>query len=105
MTSNQHNRSGNQSGGQQQQFEASGGGQQGGGSGSFAGQIQPHMSVTGSDGWTCGTVDHIDGDRIKLTRDENGEHRYVPINLVEKVENNEVVLRSRGDQAFGMNAE
>ena len=30
--------------------------------------IKEHMEVIGADGVHVGTVDHIDGDRIKLTK-------------------------------------
>lgn len=41
-------------------------------------QVQEHMKVLGSDGEEIGTVDHLEGDRIKLTRDGSGQHHYVP---------------------------
>ena len=33
---------------------------------SDASQIREHMEVIGADGVHVGTVDHVDGDRIKL---------------------------------------
>ena len=33
-----------------------------------ASQIREHMEVIGADGVHVGTVDHVDGDRIKLTK-------------------------------------
>src|ERR687890_2862276 len=36
-----------------------------------AGQVQEHMEVVGSDGGHVGTVDHVEGDRIKLTRKDD----------------------------------
>lgn len=53
-----------------------------------ASQIQPHMEVLGSNGAHIGTVDHIDGDRIKLARKDSpdGEHHYVPLSAVARVD-------------------
>jgi hypothetical protein len=45
-----------------------------------AAQVKEHMEVVGSDGKHVGTVDHMDGDRIKLTRkddpDGSGQHHH-----------------------------
>jgi hypothetical protein len=49
------------------------------------GQIQDHMPVVGSDGQPFGTVDHLAGEYIKLTRNDpeaGGEHRYIPLSTV-----------------------
>ncbi|MFA7603988.1 MAG: DUF2171 domain-containing protein [Novosphingobium sp.] len=82
-------------------------GQQAGGSattGRFADQIREHMEVIDADGRHCGTVDHCEGDRIKLTRSDSptGAHRYVPLTLVAGIEGDKVRLRERGDNVFGM---
>jgi hypothetical protein len=49
------------------------------------GEIQDHMPVVGSDGRPVGTVDHVDGDFIKLMRSDDaagGRHRWLPVTLV-----------------------
>ena len=49
------------------------------------GEIQDHMPVVGSDGRPVGTVDHLDGDFIKLMRSDDaagGRHRWIPVTLV-----------------------
>jgi len=53
-----------------------------------ASSIQPHMEVRASDGSHFGTVDGVDGDRIKLTRKDSpdGEHHYVALASVERVD-------------------
>lgn len=53
-----------------------------------ASSIQKHMEVRDSDGAHVGTVDGVDGDRIKLTRNDSpdGEHHYVDISSVERVD-------------------
>ncbi|CAO4183506.1 DUF2171 domain-containing protein [Methylorubrum populi] len=52
-------------------------------------RIQEHMSVVGSDGGHVGTVDHLDGQRIKLTRtdpDAQGIHHFIHIDSIDTVE-------------------
>lgn len=93
---------------QQQQFDGGGGRQQGGGSGEgrLADQIRPHQDVVDQSGALIGTVDHVDGDRIKLTRSSSGtgEHQYVPLSQVAGIEGDKVRLRDRGDASFGVEA-
>jgi len=51
--------------------------------------IVEHMDVLGSDGVKIGTVDHLDGpDRIKLAKNTSpdGQHHYVPLAWVERVD-------------------
>ena len=36
-------------------------------------QVREHAEVIGADGVHVGTVDHVDGDRIKLTKKDSGE--------------------------------
>lgn len=53
-----------------------------------ASSIEKHMEVRASDGSHVGTVDGVDGDRIKLTRNDSpdGEHHYVGLDSVERVD-------------------
>jgi hypothetical protein len=62
-------------------------------------QVQEHMTVVGSDGQEVGTVDHLDGERIKLTRDESGQHHFLPGELVAAVEDGRVRLSMPAAQA------
>jgi len=50
--------------------------------------IKPHMEVVGSDGMPVGTVDHMDGDQIKLARRDqpDGQHHYIPLSMVSRVD-------------------
>ena len=51
-------------------------------------QIKEHMEVVGSDGEHVGIVDHIEGDRIKLTHHDSkasGQHHYLPLSAVTSV--------------------
>lgn len=59
--------------------------------------IREHMEVIGADGVHLGTVDHVDGDRIKLVKADSGvahqeHHHYVPGGLVAEVEGDQVRL-------------
>ena len=67
-----------------------------------ASQIREHMEVVGSDGQHVGTVDKIEGDRIKLTKNDpqaQGQHRYIPLDTVASVEQNAVRLNLTAEQA------
>lgn len=51
--------------------------------------IREHMEVVGSCGKRVGRVDRVEGRSIKLTRDSaeaRGEHRYIPLEWVERVD-------------------
>jgi hypothetical protein len=67
-------------------------------------QIRPRMEVVDDLGRHCGTVDHCDGDQIKLTRADSrdGRHHYIALTQVAGIEGNQVRLRERGDNDFGM---
>ena len=73
--------------------------------------IREHMEVIGADGVHVGTVDRVEGDRIKLTRRDSGEgahkvhHHYVPMLLVAEVEGDKVRLSAKGDVAVGFEEE
>jgi hypothetical protein len=68
-------------------------------------QIREHMEVIGADGVHVGTVDHIDGNRIKLTKADSGQgshqghHHYISIGLVAGIEGDKVRLSANGDVA------
>jgi hypothetical protein len=67
--------------------------------------IREHMEVIGADGVHVGTVDKVDGDRIKLTKADSGQgsheghHHYISIGLVAEVEGDKVRLSANGDVA------
>ena len=63
--------------------------------------IREHMKVIGSDRQPVGTVDHIEGDRIKLGKNDpqaDGQHHYIPADWVERVENDQVYLRQKAQE-------
>jgi hypothetical protein len=70
-------------------------------------QIREHMQVIGADGVHLGTVDHVDGDRIKLIRADSGvahqgHHHYIPRGLVAEVEGDTVRLSANADVVAGL---
>ena len=64
-------------------------------------QIKPNAEVIGADGVHVGTVDHVDGRRIKLTKKDSVDHRhhYIDGGLIADIENGTVRLSANGDVA------
>ena len=67
-------------------------------------KITEHAEVVGADGVHVGTVDRVEGDRIKLTRNSGqgshaGHHHFVSKSLVAMVEGNTVRLSANADVA------
>jgi hypothetical protein len=49
--------------------------------------IKPHMPVVCSLNKQFGTVDHVEGhSSIKLTKDDTGQHHYIPLDWVTSVD-------------------
>ena len=73
--------------------------------------IREHMEVIGADGVHVGTVDKLEGNRIKLTKKDSGEgshkghHHYIDRGLVAGVEGNKVRLSATGAVAVTMEEE
>lgn len=67
--------------------------------------IREHMEVVGADGVHLGTVDRIEGDRIKLTKADSGEgshrghHHYIPSSLIAEVDSDKVWLSANANVA------
>jgi hypothetical protein len=63
------------------------------------------MEVIGADGAHVGTVDKVEGGRIKLTKADSGQgshqghHHYISLGLVATVEGDKVRLSANGDVA------
>jgi hypothetical protein len=67
-----------------------------------ASAIAEHMEIVGSGGQHVGTVDHLDGQRIKLTKTDpaaGGEHHYLHLDVVEAVRDGKIVLNRTAAQA------
>ncbi len=64
-------------------------------------QIKEHAEIIGADGVHVGTVDHVQGDRIKLTKQDSGDqqHHYISVGLVADIEDGTVRLSANADVA------
>lgn len=53
-----------------------------------ASMLREHMEIVGACGNHVGVVDHVEGDRIKLTRKDSGDgrHHYLPLSAIAWVE-------------------
>lgn len=52
-------------------------------------QIKEHMEVVGNDGAHVGIVDHLDGERLKLTHHDSkaqGKHHFLPLTAIASVD-------------------
>ena len=71
-------------------------------------QIKEHADVIGADGVHVGTVDRVEGERIKLTRKDSGQgsheghHHYISTGLVADVEDGTVRLSANADVAVNI---
>ncbi|WP_075654655.1 DUF2171 domain-containing protein [Pseudochrobactrum sp. B5] len=69
-------------------------------------KIKEHFEVIGADGVHVGIVDHVEGDRIKLTKNDTGagahhkHHHYISLGLVADIEGNKVRLSANADVAI-----
>ena len=64
--------------------------------------IREHMEVIGADGVHVGTVDRIEGDRIKLTKSDpaaKGQHHYIELLQIDAIKDGEVCLSQKADEA------
>lgn len=67
-------------------------------------QVREHMEIIGADGVHIGTVDRVEGDRIKMTKPDSGSHsshhHYIPGGLIAGIEGNKVRLSASGENAI-----
>jgi hypothetical protein len=74
-------------------------------------QINEHDEVIGADGAHVGTVDKVEGNRIKLTKADSGmgshegHHHYIDGGLVASCKEGTVRLSANGDVAVSMESE
>ena len=73
-----------------------------------ASRIKEHMEVIGADGVHVGTVDRVEGGRIKLTKNDSGighrplHHHFIDMGLVADIEGDKVRLSANADVAVTM---
>jgi len=69
-------------------------------------RIKAHMDIIGADGVHVGTVDYVEGGKIKLTKADSGmgahkgHHHYIDLGLVAGVEGQKVRLSANADVAI-----
>lgn len=67
-------------------------------------QIKEHMDIIGADGVHIGTVDKVEGNRIKMTKADSGSHgdhhHYLSEGLIAGIEGNQVRLSATGASAM-----
>lgn len=74
-------------------------------------KIKEHMEVIGADGVHVGTVDKVEGKKIKLTKGDSGEgkhkghNHFIDLGLVAEVEGQKVRLSANADVAVTMEEE
>lgn len=62
--------------------------------------IKPFMPVVSSENYEVATVDHVEGHAfIKLTKDDDGQHHYIPLEWVTSVDD-KVHLDRPGSQVL-----
>lgn len=71
--------------------------------------IREHMDIIGADGVHVGTVDKVEGDRIKMVKADSGSHgshhHFIAGGLVAAVEGNQVRLSAEGAAAVFLEEE
>lgn len=67
-------------------------------------RIKEHMEVTNFEGQHLGTVDDVDGDKIKLTRSDSSDdmHHYMPLDSVDRIDDNRVYLKQDATIPVGL---
>ena len=73
-------------------------------------KIKEGMEVIGADGIHVGTVERLEGDRIKLSKSDGygkhkGHHHYIEMGFVAGVEGNKVRLSANADIAVTLEEE
>jgi hypothetical protein len=66
-----------------------------------ASQIREHMEIKGSDGGHIGTVDRVEGNRIKLTKSDpasGGAHKYMDLSQVSEIKDGCVVAGKAAEE-------
>ena len=72
--------------------------------------VREHMEIIGADGAHVGTVDKVEGNRIKLTKKDSGSshsdhHHYISAGLIAGIDGNQVRLSANADVAYGLEEE
>ena len=71
-------------------------------------KIKPHMEIIGADGVHVGTVDRVEGGRIKMTKADSGQghhphhHHFIDVGLVAEIEGDKIRLSANSDVAVSL---
>ncbi len=66
-----------------------------------ASEIKPNMSVVCTQNGEFAKVDHMQGaSTIKLMKDKQGQHHFIPLSWVVSTQNNQVHVNKSGEQAM-----
>ena len=70
-------------------------------------RIKQNMEIADHAGRHVGTVDEIDGDRIKLTRNDSGDgaHHFIALDHVDMIADNRIYLKHSVTIPVGMGAD
>lgn len=73
-------------------------------------KVRDNMEVIGADGVHVGTVDRVEGERIKLKKSDSsgrheGHHHYIELGFVAGVEGDKVRLSANADVAVTLEEE
>lgn len=76
----------------------------------MTGNVKENMEVIGADGVHVGTVDRVDGNRIKLKKSDGfgrheGHHHFIEMGFVAGVEGDKVRLSANADIAVALEEE
>lgn len=64
-------------------------------------QIKPNMPVICSQDVEFAKVDHMEGgETIKLMKDKNGQHHFIPLSWVTSIDHHQVKVDRSGEQAM-----
>lgn len=64
-------------------------------------EIKPHMPVVCSQNGQFAVVDHMEGTNlIKLAKDKDGKHHYIPLSWVTRADDGKVHVDRPGDVAM-----
>lgn len=64
--------------------------------------IREHLEVVGSDGGHVGTVDGVEGQRVRLTKSDpasGGTHHYLHLDVIDRIDGDRVVLNRTAAEA------
>ncbi len=73
-------------------------------------KVRENMEIIGADGVHVGTVDRVDGNRIKLKKSDSlghheGHHHYIEMGFVAGIEGDKIRLSANADIAVTLEEE